>query len=78
MPVPKNRLGRSDQGHRRSQWKATLPTLTSCSNCGTAIETHVICPVCGFYKGRVVSERFAKKSGYAAAMAPQPPEDNVG
>lgn len=59
MPVPKQRVGHSDQGHRRSCWKATTPTLSVCSNCGAFHRSHTICENCGWYKGRVVSQKFA-------------------
>jgi large subunit ribosomal protein L32 len=64
MPVPKKRLGRSDQGHRRAYWKAKQPNLYNCPNCGSPSAPHRVCGVCGFYNGKVVSLRFAKKSGF--------------
>jgi large subunit ribosomal protein L32 len=57
MPVPKKRVGHSDQGHRRSQWKATIPTVSFCPHCGNVKLPHTICNACGFYKGRVVSKK---------------------
>ncbi|MCX5920921.1 MAG: 50S ribosomal protein L32 [Candidatus Melainabacteria bacterium] len=69
MPVPKQRVGHSDQGHRRANWKAVQPNLFYCNNCGSPASPHTICGVCGFYKGKLISARFAKKSGYAAAQA---------
>ncbi|MBX2859646.1 MAG: 50S ribosomal protein L32 [Vampirovibrio sp.] len=58
MPVPKQRVGHSDQGHRRSNWKATVPALTKCQHCGAVKLPHVLCVECGFYKNRIVSEKF--------------------
>lgn len=58
MPVPKKRLGHSDQGHRRSNWKATVPEVTVCKNCGNPRLAHTVCVECGYYKGRVVSQKF--------------------
>ncbi len=58
MPVPKKRVGKSDQGHRRSTWKATVPSLMTCPQCGDQKLTHVICQTCGYYGGKKVSERF--------------------
>jgi large subunit ribosomal protein L32 len=60
MPVPKRRLGRSRQGHRRSYWKATEPTLVTCSNCGSPRMPHTLCGVCGHYKGVLVTQRYNK------------------
>lgn len=55
MAVPKKRTGSSAQGHRRSNWKATKPEITKCSNCGETVLTHTVCPGCGYYKGKAVS-----------------------
>ena len=54
MPVPKKRVGHSEQGHRRSNWKAQLPELTVCKNCGASRLAHTVCVECGYYKGRQV------------------------
>ncbi len=55
MAVPKKRTGHSAQGHRRSNWKATKPEVTKCSNCGEIALTHTVCTACGYYKGKAVS-----------------------
>ena len=57
MAVPKKRTGHSAQGKRRSNWKATKPELTTCSNCGAKVLTHTVCTACGTYKGKVVSRK---------------------
>jgi large subunit ribosomal protein L32 len=57
MPVPKQRLGRSDQGHRRSHWKGTAVLPNRCSNCGALVVSHQVCTSCGFYKGKLVSSK---------------------
>ena len=57
MAVPKKRTGASAQGHRRSNWKATIPSVTTCKSCGATIPTHTVCPECGQYKGQVVSKK---------------------
>jgi large subunit ribosomal protein L32 len=67
MPVPKKRLGRSDQGHRRAHWKASIINTVTCSNCGAPRLPHTVCGSCGFYRGRVVSERFNKLAKAAAS-----------
>ena len=63
MAVPKKRTGSSAQGHRRSNWKATVPETTVCKNCGEIVLTHTVCSKCGTYKGKVVS---IKAEGYVA------------
>ena len=55
MAVPKKRTGHSAQGKRRSNWKATTPETTVCSNCGQPVLTHTVCTACGHYKGEPVS-----------------------
>lgn len=55
MAVPKKRTGSSAQGHRRSNWKATKPETTKCTNCGEIVLTHTVCTACGYYKGKAVS-----------------------
>ena len=41
---------------RRSQWKATAPTLAACSNraCRQPKPPHTVCPHCGVYDGRQI------------------------
>jgi large subunit ribosomal protein L32 len=64
MPVPKQRRGKADKRARRANWKALPTAVTFCTNCGSPKLTHAVCTVCGFYNGRIVSPRFAKKSGF--------------
>lgn len=59
MAVPKKRTGASAQGHRRSNWKASKPEVTKCSNCGAVVLTHTVCTACGYYKGKAVSIKSA-------------------
>ena len=66
MAVPKKRTGHSAQGKRRSNWKATKPSLTTCPNCGAKVLTHTVCTACGTYKGKVVSK---KAEGYVEEAA---------
>lgn len=55
MAVPKKRTGASAQGHRRSNWKATKPATSTCSNCGAITLAHTVCTECGYYKGKPAS-----------------------
>ncbi len=56
MAVPKRRMSRSNTRSRRSQWKATAPTLVTCENraCRATKLPHTACPTCGTYDGRQV------------------------
>jgi large subunit ribosomal protein L32 len=50
-------MSRANTRSRRSQWKATAPTLVTCPNraCGEKTLPHIACPSCGTYKGRQVT-----------------------
>lgn len=58
MAVPKRKMSRSNTRSRRSQWKASAPTLAACSNkaCRAPKPPHVACPTCGQYDGRQVTQ----------------------
>jgi large subunit ribosomal protein L32 len=51
MAVPKRKMSRSNTRHRRSAWKAVVPSLTTCSNpaCGAKHLPHRACGTCGTY-----------------------------
>ena len=73
MAVPKKRTGHSAQGHRRSNWKATKPEVTTCANCGQPVLTHTVCSACGYYKGKAVSIKSPDyvEAGSEAKKAPK-------
>ena len=71
MAVPKKRTGASAQGHRRSNWKATVPETTVCPNCGELVLTHTVCTACGQYNGKVVSR---KAEGFAETVKVEEPK----
>ena len=74
MAVPKKRTGASAQGHRRSNWKATVPETTTCPNCGELVLTHTVCTACGQYKGKVVSR---KAEGFVEEAKAEAPAEEV-
>jgi large subunit ribosomal protein L32 len=45
-------MSRSNTRARRSQWKTTAATLTTCPQCQANKLPHTACPTCGTYKGR--------------------------
>ncbi|GHT15635.1 50S ribosomal protein L32 [Bacteroidia bacterium] len=57
MAHPKSRLSKQRRDKRRTHYKAEVPTLATCSNCGATVEYHTICPECGFYRGKQVMEK---------------------
>jgi large subunit ribosomal protein L32 len=49
-------MSRSNTHSRRSQWKATAPTLVACPRCRQPKLPHVACKTCGTYNDRQVVE----------------------
>ena len=56
MAVPKRKHSNSRTGKRRSHDAKRPKQLTFCPQCSRATPTHVVCPHCGYYMGRVVVE----------------------
>jgi large subunit ribosomal protein L32 len=54
MPNPFKRHSRSRTRKRRAHDFLESPSLSKCSNCGGAKPPHIVCPSCGFYKGKRV------------------------
>ncbi len=55
MAVPKRKQSNARTGSRRAHDALTARQLTSCPKCSNTLPTHVVCPKCGYYMGRVVS-----------------------
>ena len=56
MAVPKRKTSKSRRDKRRTHYKATMPTVATCSNCGEPCRPHNICSNCGYYNGKKVLE----------------------
>jgi len=56
MAVPKRKHSNSRTGKRRSHDAKRPRQLTFCTKCNFAVPTHVVCPNCGHYMGRQVTE----------------------
>lgn len=54
MPLPSKRTSHSKQGKRRSHLGLHRVTLTVCPQCKAPIRSHMVCPECGYYRGRQV------------------------
>ena len=52
MAHPKRKISRSRRDKRRTHYKASAPSLNTCSNCGEIKLSHRVCPSCGYYSGR--------------------------
>ncbi len=49
MPNPKRRWSKTRRDKRRTHYKASAPTLSTCANCGEIKLSHRACPSCGYY-----------------------------
>ncbi|MBN1881566.1 MAG: 50S ribosomal protein L32 [Deltaproteobacteria bacterium] len=54
MAVPKRKHSRSRKGKRRSHQGLVTPPRSICPQCTEVKMPHVVCPHCGYYKGREV------------------------
>lgn len=54
MAVPKRRKSKSKVRTKRAHQAIGKPNLSACSNCGSYILSHRVCPYCGHYKGKLV------------------------
>jgi large subunit ribosomal protein L32 len=57
MAVPKRKTSKSKRDMRRTHKKLDGPNLSTCPECGEAVQPHHACASCGTYKGRNVMER---------------------
>ncbi len=60
MAVPKQRKTKSRRNQRRSHLSLKAPSLIKCPKCGKLILPHIVCPECGFYKGKEVIDVLSK------------------
>ena len=57
MAVPKKKTSKSRSRSRRaSAWRLDAPASSVCPQCRQAKLPHVVCPTCGWYKGRQAVE----------------------
>ncbi|MFA6829932.1 MAG: 50S ribosomal protein L32 [Bacilli bacterium] len=54
MAVPKRRTGVTRKRIRRQHLGLTVVNAYACPNCGAMIQSHRVCPSCGFYNGKKV------------------------
>ncbi|MBQ0113604.1 MAG: 50S ribosomal protein L32 [Bacteroidales bacterium] len=62
MPHPKHRFSQTRTAKRRSHDRVESVQLSTCSNCGAVIESHRVCPECGYYRGKLAIEPEKDKS----------------
>ncbi|MGH9021120.1 MAG: 50S ribosomal protein L32 [Acidimicrobiales bacterium] len=57
MAVPKRKTSKAKTRSRRAaNWRLGVPARSVCPQCARAKTPHVVCPACGWYKGRVAVE----------------------
>ncbi|HOP77037.1 MAG: 50S ribosomal protein L32 [Thermogutta sp.] len=56
MAVPKRRQSNARTGARRAHDYLVVPPPSRCPNCNESVPTHVMCPKCGYYMGRIVTD----------------------
>lgn len=57
MAEPKKKLSRTRRGSRRSHDAVKARSLAVCLQCKTPKLPHIVCPSCGYYKGKQVIKK---------------------
>jgi len=56
MAVPKRKTSKQRKRKRRTHYKAVMPAISECSNCGETTRAHFACSSCGYYNNEKVFE----------------------
>ena len=57
MAVPKKKTSKAKGRSRQAaNWRLEPPARSVCPHCSTVKLPHVVCPNCGWYKGRTAVE----------------------
>ncbi len=54
MALPKRKHSKARRDKSRTHWKLSLPTVSTCPQCGQPAGSHRVCLRCGYYRGRQV------------------------
>lgn len=54
MAVPFRKTSKTSKRMRRTHYKISANTTTTCPKCGEVVKPHRVCPNCGTYKGKEV------------------------
>jgi large subunit ribosomal protein L32 len=57
---PKNRHSKARTRSRRATWKIEAPILGECPQCHELKPSHIVCPNCGYYRGRQMATASAE------------------
>lgn len=54
MALPKGRQSKARSRKRRTHYKASTVSITTCPQCSQPRMPHHACPSCGYYRGRPI------------------------
>lgn len=55
MAVPRSKTSKAVTKRRQTiNMRLKAPQLGECNNCGNLVQSHRVCPKCGFYHGRQI------------------------
>ena len=54
MALPFRRTGKTAKRMRRSHFKLEVEGIVKCPHCGAYVQSHRVCPECGYYDGKDV------------------------
>ncbi len=69
MAVPQRRTSKTRKRMRRTHFKLEEKGLVKCPHCGEMIESHRICPKCGYYNGKPTTKAALKEEAKAKKPA---------
>jgi len=58
--VPFRKVSKTRKRMRRTHYKLEANGMVKCPKCGAMIRPHRVCPVCGYYKGKVAVSKEEK------------------
>ncbi len=61
MATPARRTSKTRKRLRRTHFKLEEKGLVKCPHCGEMIESHRICPKCGYYDGKPTTKSAIKE-----------------
>jgi len=54
MGLPAKRRTKQSKRERAAHFSLAKTSTVACSHCGRRIRSHIVCPTCGYYRGRQV------------------------
>ena len=58
--VPFRKVSKTRGRKRRTHYKISAKTVTTCPKCGATVKPHRVCSACGTYKGKEVITKEAE------------------